>query len=306
MPYIVDYRVGGMGNAIVAHIMYACDKVDLDCSSFFSVTGDSHNRRLFTNRTLQPIHMIEEPHTVPRDSTCIIEIKATGWTKILEFIMGWRKYHKQVPGLDNFKLFYSQINRFNHNDQRLWKEFYNNIRDPSWPECSSYGEVPKLPKFIQQEVYANYQKPVNKLIEDNFVELISIALYDHLCNDNSVNPRFNGEVLLLQDYLDGDMQILEQQAVRHLGWEWNRKKSLEFYCQLIEANKMHLDWLANLQQIFYDIVNERAVDCDLEPFEQALLIAKLCRRYQIHPAHLPWTNTWWKSTQGLINVFQDY
>lgn len=304
MQYTVDYRVGGMGNAVVAHIMYACDKVDIDCSNFFSTTGDSHRRRLFANRTIQPLHMIEQPETVPPDSVCIIEIKATGWTKILEFFMGWRKYHKQTPSLDNIETFYSQINQFAIDDQQLWQQFYDNIKDPLWPDCSAYHEVTKLPQYVQDEVYANYTTPVSDLSGENFVSLMSIAVYDHLHESNSVNPIFDGEVLLLQDYLDGDVQILQQQAVKYLGWNWNRGKSLEFYHHLMNANRVHLDWLANMQDLFNKTTNAIVVDCQLETFEQACLIAKLCRRYQVHPSQLPWDSiNLTHSTQSLVDFF---
>ena len=35
---------------------------------------------------------------------------------------------------------------------QLWNNFYNNIKDPSWPDCSSQHDFEKLPVLIQQEI----------------------------------------------------------------------------------------------------------------------------------------------------------
>ena len=32
-----------------------------------------------------------------------------------------------------------------------WQEFYNEIRDPDWPDCPTEDDFLQLPEFIQQE-----------------------------------------------------------------------------------------------------------------------------------------------------------
>jgi hypothetical protein len=36
-----------------------------------------------------------------------------------------------------------------------WQEHYDNIRDPSWPECRSFRRINQLPRAIQQELMAD-------------------------------------------------------------------------------------------------------------------------------------------------------
>ena len=38
---------------------------------------------------------------------------------------------------------------------RSWKKHYNNIKDPSWPLCSSFRKISKLPDNIQKELLSN-------------------------------------------------------------------------------------------------------------------------------------------------------
>jgi len=38
-----------------------------------------------------------------------------------------------------------------------WPLFYNNVRDPAWPECHSFAEFSQLPQHIQDECYQVHQ-----------------------------------------------------------------------------------------------------------------------------------------------------
>lgn len=38
---------------------------------------------------------------------------------------------------------------------RLWKNHYSNIKDPSWPNCTSHRHINQLPDWIQTEVLQN-------------------------------------------------------------------------------------------------------------------------------------------------------
>jgi hypothetical protein len=37
----------------------------------------------------------------------------------------------------------------------IWQEHYDNIRDPSWPECKSFQQINQLPLAIQQELMSD-------------------------------------------------------------------------------------------------------------------------------------------------------
>lgn len=38
-----------------------------------------------------------------------------------------------------------------------WQIFYNNIRDPSWPDCDNITQFENLPEYIQNEIRNNHQ-----------------------------------------------------------------------------------------------------------------------------------------------------
>jgi len=40
-----------------------------------------------------------------------------------------------------------------------WQEFYNNIKDPTWPDCAAVTEFDKLPEFIKQEIHLIHAGP---------------------------------------------------------------------------------------------------------------------------------------------------
>ena len=56
-----------------------------------------------------------------------------------------------------------------------WQNFYQEIKDPSWPDCDSEDEFWNLPKHIQEEIqqvfnYApNSLKKESKLENKNFI-----------------------------------------------------------------------------------------------------------------------------------------
>lgn len=39
----------------------------------------------------------------------------------------------------------------------LWTVFYNNIKDPSWPDCDHYWDLDKLPTKIQREIIQDFE-----------------------------------------------------------------------------------------------------------------------------------------------------
>lgn len=46
---------------------------------------------------------------------------------------------------------------FGHNRDliNVWRQHYNNIKDPSWPACPNLKHFERLPKYIQQEILNN-------------------------------------------------------------------------------------------------------------------------------------------------------
>ena len=58
--------------------------------------------------------------------------------------------------------------------QRIWSEFYNNVKDTSWPPCPDVNSRSELPEFIQKEIVELHSVPDfsvsdedRRLLEDN-------------------------------------------------------------------------------------------------------------------------------------------
>jgi methylase of polypeptide subunit release factors len=51
-----------------------------------------------------------------------------------------------------------------------WINFYNNIKDPSWPECCNEYEFWKLPDWIQQEILESYNGRSYVCLESQDIE----------------------------------------------------------------------------------------------------------------------------------------
>ena len=59
MQYCIDYRNGGMGNTVLAHILYSCNQVDLDLDTFFSDVADAHLINKYNDTALTSMHLDE-------------------------------------------------------------------------------------------------------------------------------------------------------------------------------------------------------------------------------------------------------
>ena len=287
MVYLIDYRVGGMGNTLCAHIMYSCGKWDLDLDIFFSSTGDAHAaRQLWNHDILKPIHMHEQPELVPTDSSCILEINTSPWFKLLEIKMGYSKFMFITPTVDNVLTFF-RIDNQSIDEKKLWAEFYANIKDPLWPECDSLAEVINLPLHIRDEIYNKYQPPVVGITNNNWLSLLTIAYYD-LINSIDHTPKFGGKSYLLDDYFNNDLSMVKKQIQDKLGWQWDDQKSNLFYNCVIKVNQRYTEWLKHIKLLYEKTINNIAVQIDLEPWEKSLFLAKICLHHKVHPNSIPW------------------
>lgn len=97
--------------------------------------------------------------------------------------MSYHKWHGYTPTMENASSFYRYINNHDYENTRLWQEFYNNYRDPLWPDCNSYTDLDTLPIEIQNEINEVFIRPVNNIqTELQFVEWLSIIYYDEFVN----------------------------------------------------------------------------------------------------------------------------
>jgi hypothetical protein len=171
-----------------------------------------------------------------------------------------------------------------------WAEFYSAVQDPTWPDCGCYEEIYRLPKYIQEEIQNTYQSPtVSLTTESNLVEFLSETYFDMLML--SYRPaEFDAPVYYLSDYFSKKIQVLEQIA-EQLKWQYNYQRSDNFYFAMLKANQSHLSWLENIKQVHNNVVNSIHASVDLQPWERALIIAKICITLGHHPRVLNWQDS---------------
>lgn len=306
MTYLIDYRVGGMGNSIFSHAMYACNQIDLNLDTFFSATGDAHKiRKNYLYDQLIPVHMIEQPELVPNNSRCIIEVNTSLWYKLLEIKMGYSKYLCKTPSFTNVLDFFA-IDKQQINHKKLWQEFYQNFKDPSWPICETYNNVQQLAIDIQTEIYKNYKPPEIGVTKDNWISLLTFAYYDMLQNSKDNRSKFGGNIFLLDDYFSGNVDVIKNQITGHLGWRWDNQKSTAFHQHVLKNNRVYVKWLSNLKELFNKTIDKQFVQIAVPPWEKALLMATFCTLCNKDPAELPWNAiNKLNSNKELITIFKD-
>lgn len=305
MVYLIDYRVGGMGNTLCAHILYSCGKCDLNLDNFFSSTGDAHAiRKMYKFGILRPLHIIEQPELVPADGSCILEIKTSSWFKLLEIKMGYSKFRLTTPTIDNISSFF-QLGNQSIDEKKLWTDFYENIKDSSWPECNSYDKVINLPLHIRNEIYDKYQPAVVDITNDNLLSLLTEAYYD-VINSMDHTPEFGGESYFLDDYCNNNLSIVKKQIQDKLGWQWDDQKSDLFYNHTMKVNQKYIDWLEYIKLLYKETVNNTVVRVNLETWEKSLFLAKICLHYKVHPGSIPWSRIKDLATnKELIEIFKE-
>ena len=284
MKYCIDYRNGGMGNTVLAHILCSCEKVELAFDNFFSDTGNSHNIYELNHTELVASHLIEFPDDQLK---CIIQLDSDGWNRVLQLKMSYTKSVNSVPMLNNYTKFF-ELNNISDQSEILWKEFYDNFKDPSWPECSSYCYVKFLPKYVQEEIYQTYQLPDSTDITDNdkLLEFLTQCYFDSFKKTPTSFPL--ALCYPISKYLSNDIESLKNTVYQMLGWKWNQEKSDVFYHNMISQNTRYFYWLDNIQNIYNQTIQfcEQLVNIDI--WERAVVIAKACEHFGITPDQLHW------------------
>lgn len=283
--YCIDYRQGGMGNTVLAHILYSCEQVDLDLNNFFSATGNSHNITKFNHTDLTASHLIEFPN---KQLDCIVQLYSDGWNILLQYKMSYEKWHGSYPSLTNYTKFFNLITMEDQSD-RLWRDYYSKIKDPLWPDCLSYKDLNFLPKYIQEEIHQTYQHPVKFAITDNkdFLEFLSNCYYDSF---NDQQPVVFPKAIRypLSKYFSNDLDMLKNKIHDIFHWNWNDCKSETFHQTVMYQNARYFKWLDKIKTIYDKTINfiEHTVQLDL--WENAIVIAMVCKHFNLNPSQLCW------------------
>jgi hypothetical protein len=276
-----------MGNTILAHALFACGQVDLDLDKFFSATGNSHIIGTLNFSQLTATHLLEYPNP---DLACILQITCIGWWEVLRIKMSYSKWMLENPGLDNFSKFYSYKVDLVFQHLKLWQEFYQAIRDPSWPECDHPDHIKFLPTYIQKEINQSYTSPnfAKPNSSDQLVEWLSKTYYDSFLQESSLIDKVH--VLELGQYINGEYEKLINVCQTYLGWDWDQGRSKIFHNKVLEVNSAYLNWLEKIKIAITSIINNHAVNDTFDLWEQSLIIAKTCQFLDQDPHTINWNN----------------
>jgi len=287
MTYCIDYRNGGMGNTVLAHVLYASNSKDFDLNTFFSKTGNAHKVALYNKTNLTAKHLQEYPDN---NLKCVIELVSDNWYRVLRFKMSYSKWYKDVPTQKNYKIFFKDL-RVNTQEDLHWEEFYNNIKDPSWPSCRKYEIIQLLDDKIKNEILSVYRPPDVDLIESDslFLEVLSQTYFNML---RAPYEKYfdSAEIYHIGDYFLGNTRPLENICQKILKCNWSQQRSDEFLNKVIEVNEKYFDWLDVIKDIYQKTIEFVEQPVQLEVWEQALIIAKCCEHFKISPMDLEWHN----------------
>jgi hypothetical protein len=277
-----------MGNTILAHALYSCNQIDLDLNNFFNSNGNAHNIAAYNKTNLTAGHLIEYPDN---SLTCILQVKCSDWSELLRIKMSYSKWFCDVPTFKNYKKFnFLCLSSYKTDEIRLWDEFYQAFKDPSWPECPTPTDVAHLPKLIQQEIANNYQLPKKITLHDSkmFVEWLTMTYYDSF-NKQLVVDFKDVTVLDLTDYIGNNLKNLINSCSVNLKWQWDSDRSREFHKRMIDVNQEYLNWLEEIKIAVNSVINHDNIKTTFDLWEQALILAKCCQILDLNPRALKWT-----------------
>lgn len=255
--YIIDYRNGASGNTILSHILYACGK--LNTTNIFNKTSNTHSIQKLNKTELIANHQKEQF----LDGNTIIEVVTHKLDELLRIKMSYEKWHEDYPRHDNYKIFFDS--KFVVDDEKEWKDFYNNYKDISWPECPLYKDKGCLPKRILDEIDEVFVLPVKEVNKDNFIEFMEETYLEYLTVNLENNiSKFGGTLYNLEDYyFEKNVDVLESVITSKLKWVWNKDKSKEFHKLSIEQNSKYLDWLRKIEDSLNSDKNNKLLDWEI-------------------------------------------
>lgn len=273
-----------MGNTVLAHILYSCNKADLDLNNFFSPTGNSHAIKNFENPEITARHLLECP---VKDANCVLQLKSKDWTRVLQFKFSYCKWFEEYPTVCNWNKFFDY--KPTDNQDQLWSDFYADIKESSWPECNRFSDVKKLPDYIQKEIEQLYRSSVTELNTDSqLLEFLAVSYYDILSVAETVG--FDAPIYWLNDYFEYKLTPLIEISNK-LSWKWDEELSKRFYNKMLESNAVYLKWLDNIKRYHDCTISGIVCTATLDTWERALVIAKICHTLACDIRQLNWQDS---------------
>jgi hypothetical protein len=94
----------------------------------------------------------------------------------------------------------------------------------------------------------------------------------------------------LSGYILGNYSTVKNTIQEKFGWYWDNNKSDLFFDEVRNQNFKHIKWLEQIKQTVNDCVNNKLFDVELEFFERAMVIAKVCNYYGTSVRNLHWND----------------
>ena len=177
MLYVIDYRNGSMGHTILAHTLFACNKINVDIDQIFSNTGDAHFISSINQTNLRCNHNLEMPLT--QLSTQILSVVCADWDEVLRKSMAYHKHYKLWPTEHNLNKF-----EFKFNADMNPLEYLSIAYFDSYPASSSNNaHVLQLGQYLEHQL-ESLQSQVQNVLGWQWDNLLSETFHKRVLVHN--------------------------------------------------------------------------------------------------------------------------
>jgi len=123
-------------------------------------------------------------------------------------------------------------------------------------------------------------------VDSSWMENLTMK-YWTMFQNNKMNNVHNMSEIVLGEYLLGNTNKL-QFMTKQQGWCWDLTKSNNFYKIMLQKNAQYFDWLTTIKSIVANCLENNVINSNLEFWEKAITIAKVCDMSNINPQLLHW------------------
>jgi hypothetical protein len=156
-----------------------------------------------------------------------------------------------------------------YNILRLKMSYSKSVKD--FPTINNFSKFFKL----------SYEKT-----PQDFLESLTCKYSDII--NQSHQQYSTTQIIKMSDFINNQLYEVQDTIYKTLGWEWDQTRSNEFNTAMVNANQLYLTWFNKIKWVYYNCYNLNVVECNLEFWEQAAIIAYYCCEHNIKPLELPW------------------
>lgn len=118
----------------------------------------------------------------------------------------------------------------------------------------------------------------------NPLEYLSITYFDSY----DITYPCNSKVLHLGQYLEHQLNCLQEQVENILGWQWDQDLSMQFHNRMLVHNQQYIQWQQLIKTIVCQTLEKNVVQCNLQFWEKAIVISMACKQKKVNPIMLHW------------------